>query len=97
MRTERDEWSANGLFTILLIILLIYLVLISMMEAEFFIACLFILIIAILLAGLTIVRPNEAQVVLLFGKYLGTIRREGLIYTVPFTIKKRMSLKIDTH
>lgn len=97
MRTERDAWSANGLFTILLIILLIYLVLISMMEAEFFIACLFILIIAILLAGLTIVRPNEAQVVLLFGKYLGTIRREGLIYTVPFTIKKRMSLKIDTH
>src|SRR5699024_252747 len=28
---------------------------------------------------------------------LGTIRREGLIYTVPFSKRKRMSLKIDTY
>lgn len=97
MRTERDAWSANGLLTMLLIILLIYLVTISIFEAEFFIATIFMLIITILLAGLTIVKPNEARVVLLFGKYLGTIRREGLIYTVPFTKRKRMSLKINTY
>lgn len=96
MRTERDAWSANGLLTTLLIMLLLYLVTISIIEAEFLIATIFSLIITTLLAGLTIVKPNEARVVLLFGKYLGTVRREGLIYTVPFTKRKRMSLKINT-
>src|SRR5699024_10872229 len=47
-------------------------------------------------SGLTIVKPNEAKIILLFGKYLGTIRQEGLKYTVPFTKKKRMSLKVNT-
>lgn len=97
MRTERDAWSANGLLTALLIILLLYLVTISMIEAEYFIATILLLLIVILFAGLTIVRPNEARVVLLFGKYLGTVRQEGLIYTVPFTKRKRMSLKINTY
>lgn len=96
MKTERDAWSANGLLTTLLIILLLYLMTLSMLETEFIFASLFIVIIIILLAGLTIVKPNEARVVLLFGKYLGTVRREGLIYTVPFTKRKRMSLKINT-
>lgn len=96
MRTERAAWSANGLLTMLLIMLLLYLVTISIIEAEFLIATIFLLLITVLLAGLTIVKPNEARVVLLFGKYLGTVRGEGLVYTVPFTKRKRMSLKINT-
>lgn len=96
MRTERDAWSANGLLTILLIILLLYLIAISIVETQFMFASVFFILFIILLAGLTVVKPNEARVVLLFGKYLGTVRREGLIYTVPFTKRKRMSLKINT-
>lgn len=38
----------------------------------------------ILYAGLKIVRPNEALVLTLFGKYHGTIRSEGLYYVNPF-------------
>jgi|SRR5699024_6991556 len=96
MRTERDAWSANGLLTIALLALLIYLIIINIYEAEFVFAFLFISLIIILLAGLTIVKPNEAKVIMLFGKYLGTVRNEGLIYTVPFTKRKRISLKIKT-
>lgn len=96
MRTEKDAWSANGLLSIALIILLLFLVILNIFEAEYIFVFIFTLLIIVLLAGLTIVKPNEAKIILLFGKYLGTIRQEGLIYTVPFTNRKRMSLKIRT-
>lgn len=96
MRTEKDAWSANGLLSIALIVLLLFLVILNIYESEYIFVIIFTLLIIVLLAGLTIVKPNEAKIILLFGKYLGTIRQEGLIYTVPFTNRKRMSLKIKT-
>lgn len=96
MRTEKDAWSANGLLSIALIIFLLFLVALNIYEAEFIFVTVFTLLIVVLLSGLTVVKPNEAKIILLFGKYLGTIRQEGLIYTVPFTNRKRMSLKIKT-
>lgn len=38
----------------------------------------------ILLAGLKIVRPNEARVLTLFGQYYGTIKQSGFFYVNPF-------------
>lgn len=96
MRTERDAWAGNGLFSVALIVLLVYLVMLNIVEIQLTFAFIFSLLIIIIASGLTIVKPNEAKIILLFGKYLGTIRQEGLIYTVPFTKKKRMSLKVNT-
>lgn len=96
MRTEKVAWSANGLYTIILIFLLGYLIAINLHEKEYIFVIIFILIIIILIAGLTIVRPNEAKVILLFGQYLGTLRQEGLKYTIPFTVKKSVSLKVQS-
>ena len=38
----------------------------------------------ILFAGLKVLRPNEALVLTLFGKYYGTLRREGFFFVNPF-------------
>ncbi len=38
----------------------------------------------ILLGGFHILNPNEALVMTLFGKYYGTIKKEGFFYTNPF-------------
>lgn len=38
----------------------------------------------IMLGGLHILNPNEALVMTLFGKYYGTIKKEGFYYTNPF-------------
>lgn len=35
--------------------------------------------------GLKIIRPNEAIVVTLFGKYIGTLKREGFFFVNPFS------------
>ena len=42
------------------------------------------LICPILMAGLKIVKPNEARVFTLFGKYYGTVKKSGFYYVNPF-------------
>ena len=44
--------------------------------------------------GLFIVNPNEAQVVTLFGNYDGSMRRPGLWWVNPFTMRRRVSMRV---
>lgn len=51
-------------------------------------------------SSLTIVQPGSTKVVQFFGKYIGTIRKTGLLMTVPFTGKRNVSVKVrnfETH
>jgi regulator of protease activity HflC (stomatin/prohibitin superfamily) len=48
---------------------------------------------SLVLAGLFIVNPNEAKVLVLFGKYAGTVRENGFRWANPFYLKKRISLR----
>jgi len=47
----------------------------------------------IVLPGLIIVNPNESKVLTLFGKYVGTVRKDGFFWVNPFTTKRKISLK----
>lgn len=44
--------------------------------------------------GLTVVNPNEARVVVLFGTYKGTIKEPGFWWFNPLTRRRRVSLRI---
>lgn len=44
--------------------------------------------------GLFIVNPNEGKVLQLFGRYVGSVRVEGLRWTNPFYTKRRVSLRV---
>jgi hypothetical protein len=46
------------------------------------------------LFGLTVVNPNESHVVTLFGKYTGSVKTAGLWWVNPFTLRKRVSLRV---
>ena len=45
---------------------------------------------AVLAGGLFVVNPNEAKVLQLFGKYVGTARQPGLRFANPFYTKRRV-------
>jgi regulator of protease activity HflC (stomatin/prohibitin superfamily) len=47
----------------------------------------------LIVIGLYTLQPNEAAIVTLFGHYSGTDRAEGLRWTNPFTVKRRISLR----
>jgi regulator of protease activity HflC (stomatin/prohibitin superfamily) len=45
------------------------------------------------MAGLYMLQPNEAAILLLFGEYVGTDRSEGLRWANPFYKKQKISLR----
>jgi regulator of protease activity HflC (stomatin/prohibitin superfamily) len=48
----------------------------------------------LLWAGFFIVNPNEAKVLQIFGKYVGTVKAPGLRWANPFYSKRRISQRI---
>jgi regulator of protease activity HflC (stomatin/prohibitin superfamily) len=47
-----------------------------------------------LATGFFVLSPNESRVVLFFGWYVGSVRRPGFHWTVPFTRKRSISLRV---
>lgn len=50
--------------------------------------------VAVLWIGLFMVHPNEAKVLQLFGKYVGTVREPGLQWANPFYSKTKVSTRV---
>ncbi len=58
-------------------------------------AFVFVLFVAgICLFGLTVVNPNQAKVVQLFGAYKGSLKQQGLWWVNPLTSRRRVSLRV---
>jgi regulator of protease activity HflC (stomatin/prohibitin superfamily) len=55
---------------------------------------LMLLIAGLCFAGLTVVNPNEAKVLTLFGVYKGTIKHAGFWWVNPLTSRRKVSLRI---
>lgn len=49
---------------------------------------------AFLMLGVYMVEPNQAAVISLFGKYVGTVKESGLRWNNPFYGKKKVSLRV---
>ncbi|MEP1035160.1 SPFH domain-containing protein [Ekhidna sp.] len=47
----------------------------------------------IMMPGFFYVNPNGSRVLVLFGKYIGTVRSNGFYWVNPFYVKKRISLR----
>ncbi|KHF29660.1 SPFH domain / Band 7 family protein [Anoxybacillus sp. BCO1] len=64
------------------------------MEMELVLPISFVFLAFLLSTGMTMVQPNQAKVVVFFGKYIGTIRDSGLFLTVPLSVRKTVSLRV---
>ncbi len=52
------------------------------------------LVVTFLWAGFFMVNPNEARVLQLFGKYVGSVKTPGLRYANPFYTKQKVSVRV---
>nr|WP_156896318.1 SPFH domain-containing protein [Aestuariibacter salexigens] len=52
------------------------------------------LLVLICWAGFFMVQPNQGKVLTLFGAYVGTEKRTGLRWTIPFFMRRTISLRI---
>jgi regulator of protease activity HflC (stomatin/prohibitin superfamily) len=90
---DRDAFYINGfLAALLLVVISIILLILIVTHSPLTILLAPLAIIA--LSGFTVVSPNEAKVLTFFGKYIGTIKENGFLWTVPFSAATAIPLKI---
>jgi regulator of protease activity HflC (stomatin/prohibitin superfamily) len=53
----------------------------------------FFLLFGLTLPGFFVVQPNEAAVLVLFGRYTGSVKQNGFWWVNPFTTRQRLSLR----
>ena len=93
MKEEKTIVPANGYLMLFVFLLLFFGSIISAIVTEYP-EYLLILPIAILIApGFIMVQPNGSRVLLLFGKYIGTVKKNGFYWVNPFYTKKKISLR----
>jgi regulator of protease activity HflC (stomatin/prohibitin superfamily) len=100
MAAERTVTAKSGymmLFLgILLIALCVYFLILGIQEDDpiWLIPMIITLLVAILvLVGLFIVNPNDSRVLILFGTYKGTVKKNGFCWANPFLTKKKITLR----
>ncbi|MCC6918305.1 MAG: SPFH domain-containing protein [Alphaproteobacteria bacterium] len=98
---ERPYAAASGIPALVALIVLLlaaaaWLVFGIKMKSPIHIVGAVLTVIAVVLAcsGLFTVAPNEAKVLQLFGKYVGTVHEPGLRFANPFFMKKAVSLRV---
>lgn len=52
-----------------------------------------IFVLSFLSSGIFVVQPNQSAVMILFGKYSGTVKENGFFWANPFFVKKKISLR----
>ncbi len=93
MIKEIERQTTSG-YTALLVLLVALIGTIFLAFSRSPLALVLLLPIGILLAGLFLVNPNEARVLQLFGKYVGTVKQPGLRYANPFYSKRKISVRV---
>lgn len=98
---EKPANKLNGFLmlflTIAIMALSIYLLLIGINTEEpqiLWIVIPLMIISFLMLSGFIVVQPNDSRVIILFGKYTGTVRQSGFYWVNPFTVRKKVSLRI---
>ncbi|WP_031405787.1 SPFH domain-containing protein [Geobacillus vulcani] len=91
---EQKAWYLDGFIGIGGIAMLLIAGFLLLVQQLFLPALLFFVMTVLLATGITIVQPNQAKVLTFFGRYFGTIRDSGLFFTVPLTVRTKVSLRV---
>ncbi|MBO0870255.1 MAG: SPFH domain-containing protein, partial [Micromonosporaceae bacterium] len=94
--TERRAFRVSGFLALLVLAadLLVWVQLVRAGRDNGWLWFIETLVVVALVTGFGVVNPNQALVVLLFGRYVGSLRRPGWQWTVPFTKKRRVSMRV---
>ncbi|MEO9570314.1 MAG: SPFH domain-containing protein [Polaribacter sp.] len=93
MKAEKIIKPANGYLMLLIVLLLFFGGITFIIKKESPLYLLPTLLGFIGFFGFILVNPNTSKVILLFGKYVGTIKENGLYWANPLFRKKTISLR----
>lgn len=93
MKAEKIIKPANGYIMFAVVLTLIIGGIIFIINSENPIFLIAVLVGFILALGFILVNPNSSKVLLFFGKYVGTVKQNGLYWANPLYKKKTISLR----
>ncbi len=93
MNTEKSFQPWSGYLALLVLALLLAGIIYSAVQEMIWPFLATMLLFFLILPGLVVVNPNESRVLVLFGDYRGTIKKNGFFWVNPFFVKKKISLR----
>ncbi len=96
---EKEKKIMLSGYVSVLIIIVLLIVAISLMvnsnenPVPIIIAGILFLVVIFLAKGLIVINPNESMVLVLFGEYKGTVKKNGFFFVNPFYIRKKITLR----
>ena len=90
---EKSAWSLNGFLVLIMVLALLGTGITLLINLKLF-GIVLLAVGIILMTGIQVVQPNRAYAVTFFGSYIGTIREPGLWFTLPFSLRKAVSLRV---
>lgn len=102
---EKEAWKFNGYAALIVALALtaagVFCALNSAQvsssaETLWIVLCVASWLLAVLVfSGITIVQPNNARVLTFFGRYIGSIRQDGLWMSAPLAMRQKVSLRVS--
>ncbi|MFA6401019.1 MAG: SPFH domain-containing protein [Salinivirgaceae bacterium] len=93
MKIEKEFTAANGYLAVLVLLLVVLGSLGLIVFAKMFPMIVVLAIGIFCFTGLQIVNPNESCVLVLFGRYKGTVKENGFFWVNPLFVRRKISLR----
>jgi len=94
MNERKPGFIMNGFAGVLLVLVFIGMGVYGLILEKFEIGVPLVVIGVLLSTGIMMVQPNQAVVLMFFGRYVGSVRENGLWLTIPLTVRKNISLRV---
>jgi regulator of protease activity HflC (stomatin/prohibitin superfamily) len=91
---ERQAWAINGWLGVLVVVGCIVASILLAHSAVKAVITAPIVVAVLILTSLVIVQPGQTRVVRFFGSYVGTVRRTGLSWILPFADRRNVSIRV---
>jgi len=94
MTLEKQVQPYSGWVFLLLAVALFVGLAASFINDIFVPGAIMVIVFALITPGFFTVEPNNAKVLVLFGKYVGTVVQDGFFWANPFLTKTKISLRL---
>jgi regulator of protease activity HflC (stomatin/prohibitin superfamily) len=93
MKNEKDFNATNGYLAFALLLLSLAVTVSAIIFLKLIILVILMVFLLTCFIGFITINPNESAVLVLFGKYMGTIKINGFFWVNPLFTKKKLSLR----
>jgi regulator of protease activity HflC (stomatin/prohibitin superfamily) len=91
---ERPARAVSGWYGVIVVLICVGLTIALLISSVPGVAAVPVVIGVLVLGSLVVVQPGQTRVVQFFGRYIGTVRKPGLIWVTPLTVRRNVSVRV---